>query len=553
MQLSYENGLLYGLLLGNGRLNLAFNSEMNIRRAFFPIDCHHDMFLKIGIYEKGRKYLKWFAFRDSELRDFILTNSNVELFVDALEPIIAFNVKHDRNIGILWGARINGTIRNNSCFFEDGIFYFNKRGVCFGLKGDVVDYSCGYNLEEQILEGYLDKQRFSMRDCMTAGVFSGSKFFMVAGESVNEVKKKMGLLPSYEELKRRTISFWREKTKHSGENNLMNMSKYILKILQDPNGGVIAAPEFDPDYRHCGGYGYCWPRDAAYVLKALIVLNLEEEAKRLLEFLAPLNPNGEFFQRYFLNGQQAPSWCEQIDQTGSFIWAVGEYWKKYGKLNEGIIRSVERSGHFLEKMFKAPFETTDLWEERKGTMAYSCAAAYKGLTEGHNIMKAHGKLHPQWIEMAKNLRTSFFEAYWDPTEKRFARSIDSHEEIKDSVADSSLIGLAVPFEIVEKNDPKMRGTIRFIEEKLELKGGIMRYEGDVYPYGNSAWNVCTAWLAWYYRECGHMDKAMKYIEMVEKSATKHFLLPEQVNDEHKPKWVLPLAWSHANYVIAKYG
>ena len=34
-----------------------------------------------------------------------------------------------------------------------------------------------------------------------------------------------------------------------------------LDLMIDPDlGSMIVAPEFDPEYRRSGGYGYCWPR-----------------------------------------------------------------------------------------------------------------------------------------------------------------------------------------------------------------------------------------------------------------------------------------------------
>lgn len=43
-------------------------------------------------------------------------------------------------------------------------------------------------------------------------------------------------------------------------------------------------PEFDEGFTRCGGYAFCWGRDAAYIVHALEIAGLHAEALRYYEW-----------------------------------------------------------------------------------------------------------------------------------------------------------------------------------------------------------------------------------------------------------------------------
>lgn len=54
----------------------------------------------------------------------------------------------------------------------------------------------------------------------------------------------------------------------------------------------------------------------------------------------------------------------------------------------------------------------------------------------------------------------------------------------------------------------------------------------------------------YYLESGEKRKAKETFDFVVKTAGKHYLLGEQVdNSKLKPNWVIGLGWSHAMFII----
>ena len=86
----YESGVLYGGMLGNGRLNVALDTSLNVRRVFNPIDTAHDAAIRFGTYDE--QGMRWFDMGNAGMRNFILLGQHVEMFVDELEPVLAMKV-----------------------------------------------------------------------------------------------------------------------------------------------------------------------------------------------------------------------------------------------------------------------------------------------------------------------------------------------------------------------------------------------------------------------------------------------------------------------------
>ena len=108
-------------------------------------------------------------------------------------------------------------------------------------------------------------------------------------------------------------------------------SVLCLPLLCGEEGVAVAAPEFDPEFIACGGYGYFWPRDGAEYLSGLLDAGYEEYAPKFFDWCARHQSEESLWhQRYFLNGQPAPNWCLppdtlQIDQVGAVLWVYGKW------------------------------------------------------------------------------------------------------------------------------------------------------------------------------------------------------------------------------------
>ncbi|MFH0818035.1 MAG: glycoside hydrolase family 15 protein [Candidatus Micrarchaeota archaeon] len=546
MIFGYEQDLTYSAILGNGKFNAALAGD-RFARFFYPIDVAHDARLRLGSYTKDGE-LEWFDFDTLKLKDGILNSGNVQFFMDSEEPALAIRVNSENPIAIHWAMRILCSTTENSVQFTNGTLAFFRRNNWFALKAPFSQHTCGHMLEGQIEKGKLEGADIAMRDCEAAAILEPNpEIYIAAGDSLKSVTDTLKRVHyvGYDEMLSRTAKAW------EGPEGLIKSSAFVLSILQGESGAVLAAPEFDPEYRYSGGYGYCWPRDASYVVRAYDLLGMERRSDALLNWLAKVGHKGNFNQRYHLDGTLGPAWSNQIDQIGAFIWALEQHHATY--LDSGLLKklfySVEDKARYLVDFLYSPGLTVDLWEERTGVHAYSCASIYGGLKSAHRMAKFLGYERENWDEVAEELKKEFVKLFYEPEEGIFARTVASEKQ--DPTLDSSIIGIAVPFGIIAPNDPRMIKTVNKLEEELLTEAGLKRYSMDKYPKENGVWPLCTAWLSWYYSALGDREKAETLLSLVEKCKSDFGFFPEQVNDDFSPRWAMPLAWSHGMYLIAR--
>lgn len=224
----------------------------------------------------------------------------------------------------------------------------------------------------------------------------------------------------------------------------------------------------------------------------------------------------------------------------------------------------------------------DLWEERLGQHIYSAAAVYGGLQGAASFAQLKGEVKRalEWSAAAARIRASIINHCWNDEKRSYYRSLQlavSDEKYRraqasglsgakivdakgyatyfvsyDDMADVSLLGLAVPFQVVDPREPRMRETAERVEQRLTVSGtgGLKRYEDDEYIGGNP-WILTTLWLAQYRIQSGETEKARPLLQWALEHTTETGLLPEQIDKESgEPAWVVPLTWSHAMFVIA---
>jgi GH15 family glucan-1,4-alpha-glucosidase len=128
----------------------------------------------------------------------------------------------------------------------------------------------------------------------------------------------------------------------------------------------------------------------------------------------------------------------------------------------------------------------------------------------------------------------------------------------DTTIDSSLLALTWPWEQLKVNDEMMIKTAENILKENEINGGIIRYKGDKYGggieladlklEGGGIWPILNYLASIYFSLKGEREKALKYYNWVNERSLNGYL-PEQIKDD-KPASIIPLAWSHAMFIIA---
>ena len=395
--------------------------------------------------------------------------------------------------------------------------------------------------------------------------------------------KKIDLQSEY--LK--TKNYWRkylkahdglklEEPKNSYEEKIAEI--YYRTILLFPllynneTGGIIAAPEIDEDRTKCGRYAYCWPRDAAYITKAMDILNMQKESEKFYKDFCKKtqSKNGMWEQRFFTDGKLAPCWGYQIDETASVIYGLYEHYKfiKDEKFLKENLQMCEKAIDFLKRYTKDILEDTkkyqvsyDLWEMCEGVHLYSLASVYSAFNAMINIYKALGrnvsdfennrlkdeKIKKSKIEMEElqvKIKKYINENMYDEQKMSYVRnSVDKKMDI-------SILGAVVPFSMFTPKEKKVENTIERINLSLRTyTGGFKRFEEDNYMNGNP-WPIANMWMTLYYLESGEKKKAKETFDFVVKTSANHNFLGEQVSNENlKTNWVIGLGWSHAMFIL----
>lgn len=346
--------------------------------------------------------------------------------------------------------------------------------------------------------------------------------------------------------------------------DLRQRSIEIIRDAQAQSGAYPACQEF-PTYR------YCWFRDGAFIAHAMDVVGEHASARRFHLWAATtiiaesdvveralkkvragkkLNHDDYLHTRYGIDGLPAADgeWPNfQLDGFGTWLWALGNHLAATNERNTAFDDAAELTAEYLAALWKMP--CYDCWEEFPDQVhPHTLAAISAGLNAHQNMNSADHQGDIAAISAFLNEKAVVDGA--------FIKSIGTPN------IDASLLGLATPYGVVERDDPRMKKTVGMIESDLMAGGGVHRYSADTF-YGGGEWVLLTAWLAWHHRLGGDYDRANALLNWVERQADSDLLLPEQVpanlNDpafypDWQKRWgdiAKPLLWSHAMYLLAE--
>ena len=381
----------------------------------------------------------------------------------------------------------------------------------------------------------------------------------------------------------KTKDYWMKYLKEHNTLKLKNpLNKYEEKIKQiyertillfpllinHETGGISAGVEVDETKRKCGRYSYCWPRDAIFITEAFDILKMEKETEKFYKVFCKQTQeqDGMWEQRFYTDGNLAPCWGYQIDETASVVYGIYSHYKKTKNKNflkenlKMCEKAISYLKIYLDNIFKEKemIKSYDIWEENEGIHAYSLATIFSAIETQNKIydeindLICKNRIKQEKIvkereennEILVKLKEYITDNFYDKELKTFVRNK------QDKKIDISLLGLTTPFNIYSNKEKKIENTIEKINLTLRTyTGGYLRYENDNYMGGNP-WVISNLWMANYYIEKGEIAKAKECLEFVVKTSTKHGYLGEQVNNETmQPAWVIGLGWSHALFAI----
>jgi GH15 family glucan-1,4-alpha-glucosidase len=379
-----------------------------------------------------------------------------------------------------------------------------------------------------------------------------------------------------------TEKWWREwssQCSYDGEwKEAVLRSLITLKALTyAPTGGIIAAPTTSlPE--SLGGvrnwdYRYCWLRDATFTLYALMVGGYTREANAWRQWLVnsvagtPENLN----LMYGLAGERRLTeltldWLpgyegskpvrsgnaayaqHQVDVYGEVMDALQVARRAGLKSDENAWRVQQAMMQFLENDWRKPDE--GIWEVRgaKRQFTHSKVMAWLAADRAVTAVEEFGLTGDaaKW----RRLRS---EIHADVCRQGFNRELNSFVQFYGSAEpDASLLMLPL-VGFLPHSDPRIIGTLDFIQRHLLRDGFVQRYriesKIDGLPPGEGTFLLCTYWLADNLSIQGRHREAREIFERLLSIRNDVGLLPEQFDPQrHRFLGNFPQAFSHVGLI-----
>ena len=423
-------------------------------------------------------------------------------------------------------------------------------------------------------------------------------YWMAAARDFREVSTVNDVVrdKSPEELLRRTGNYWRlwvSKDRRGAADlpervvDRYRQSLLIIHTQIDHAGGIIAANDTDISELARDTYSYVWPRDGALVSSALMQAGHAGAPARFLGFCSRVvSPNGYLRHKYNPDGSLASTWHGYVrdgkpvlpiqeDETALVIWALGEYFDLYQRIEEtapfyrGLVtRPADFLLDYVDQRTGLPMPSFDLWEERWGVHTFTVAAVIAGLRAAGRLAGEFGETEraARYVSGADRMVEGARAVLWNDQAQRFARMATPGPGgyTLDMTVDSSLFGLVL-LGALAPDDPQASSTLDQVKQRLWVQtdiGGLARYENDIYHQveakdttrvpGNP-WFVCTMWLARYQlmraRTMEDLAPGLALLEWAAARALPSGTMAEQLHPyTGEPLSVSPLTWSHAEYV-----
>ena len=327
-----------------------------------------------------------------------------------------------------------------------------------------------------------------------------------------------------------TVGFWHDwigRCCYTGRwSEAVRRSLVTLKALTyAPTGGIVAAATTSlPE--QLGGprnwdYRYCWLRDAAFTLQALLGTGFVEEAQAWREWLlrAVAGDPAKLQIMYGIDGtRRLPEY--ELDWLGGYAGSrpvrVGNAAAEqlqldvWGEVLDGLhlsrvsgIAADETAWDlqralldFLEGHWDQP--DNGLWEVRgpRRHFVHSKVMAWAGMDRAVQAVEKYGLDGDvqRWKQLRDHIHADVCQRGYDPDRKTFTQFYGSHG------LDAALL-LIPRVGFLPWDDPRIAGTVAAIQRELCTDGFVLRYRPeadggvDGLPGEEGVFVTCTFWLA----------------------------------------------------------
>jgi GH15 family glucan-1,4-alpha-glucosidase len=379
-----------------------------------------------------------------------------------------------------------------------------------------------------------------------------------------------------------TERFWTNWVAKSGSHGeweeAVIRSQITLKALTyAPTGGLVAAPTTSLpeliggtrnwDYRHC------WLRDATMVLLAMMNAGYYDEARDWIAWLLRAAA-GAPAQLQIMYGLAGERWLPELEvpwlpgyehsrpvRVGNAasnqlqLDVYGEVMDTLHQARRGGLKLTDADWAFqcsvlthLETVWQKP--DYGLWEIRGAPRHFTyskvmCWVAFDRAIQDVEQCGLDGPVH-HWRRLRQVIHNEVCERGFDPGMGSFVQSYGS-KELDASLLLLPMVGFLPPM------DPRIKGTIDAVEQRLFVDGFLLRYDtrtsDDGLPHGEGAFLACTFWLADAYAMIGRIDDARRLFERLLALKNDVGLLPEECDTKgRRMVGNFPQAFSHVALV-----
>jgi GH15 family glucan-1,4-alpha-glucosidase len=410
--------------------------------------------------------------------------------------------------------------------------------------------------------------RLEGRDLTTHARFSVSE-----GDSVpftlsyHPSHKAPHFVPDTTEALNQTVTTWREWSKrcvfdcrHAQWNEAVVRSLITLKLLTyAPTGGIIAAPTTSLPEKLGGSlnwdYRYCWIRDSAMTLYALLNAGYRDEAENWRRWLlrAAAGHPAQLRIMYSIAGER---WLPELELP----WLSG--YEASSPVRIGNLAACQRQldvyGELIDVLHTAREANLaaldEAWALQK-TLLRQLESAWQ--EPDHGIWETRGPARPfthsrlmSWVAFDRGVKSCEHFGLDGPVDRWRELRAAIHDDVCSNAFDAkrntfvqyygaseldAALLLIPQTGFLPPKDPRIVGTVAAIENELMRGDGlVMRYTKDVIdPSREGAFLICSFWLADAYVMLGRIDDATRLFERMLALRNDVGLLSEEYDPDAK--------------------